>query len=113
MKPPIVVNDNPVSSRSGDVFVYDTVERAERALESYDVDDEALTFFDAEGRLLRLEIVNDSIRLKEVEAKPAHQSLLRNLLVDFFLRVGFSEDWCEKASLSELVDRAQKNFSAE
>ena len=118
MRAPIIVNDNAVKSRAGDVMVYETVESAQRASEPYDVDDQCLTYFDADGRLLRLELDGKTVRLKETEALPTHQSMLCSILKGFFFKVGLEElgltkDWCDNANLDELVDKARQNFLAE
>ena len=111
MKPPIIINDNPDPNKSGDVTVYRTVHLAELSLESYDAGDPSLTIFDAEGQVLQMTLDGDIVRIEESKAKQTDSALLRFVLLDFFLRVGYnklglSKDWSEKATLSDLVDKA-------
>lgn len=54
MKPPIVINESPDPTFSGDLRIYDSVEWAQKAHEPYDADDKYFRIFDSEGRLLKM-----------------------------------------------------------
>ena len=84
MKPPIFV----VVAANGDILAFDSPARAERYVESIDVENgEYLQAFDSEGRLLALEVERPTVRHKfvglesveltpvrlvEKESKPSH-----------------------------------------
>lgn len=112
MRPPIVVNESDKITEAGPLYFFQTVGDAEQYLEPIDVVNEEYFAFDSEGRLLRLTVDDDQARVQisEAGAEPSHEAVLLKLLIDFFLRHGAAEDWCHRATLYDLTQRAIRDY---
>jgi hypothetical protein len=99
MKSPIVVDEH------GSVLFFKSVKDAEKYLEPIDVRNNEYIAYDSEGRLLQLIATTPQITIKDGELRPLHAEALHQLLIQFFLRLGISEDHLKLASLQELVTR--------
>ncbi len=105
MKTPIIVDN------FGELLIFDTVDRAERALEPIDVLEGEYIVYDSEGRLLRALAPNDydRISIKEAENTPQRQKQLRNALIAFLSRLpGEDSEQIVHSSLEELVEKGSK-----
>ena len=113
MKPPIILNESQSMAVPGDVMLFTSFESAVSYLEPIDVENEEYFAFDSEGRLLALSI-NDSTGRIEVasrESKPGHVLELRAVLCGLLSIYGGERlDWCEGASLPDLVAAAADRF---
>ena len=121
MKPPIFVID----ASNGDLLAFDSAAGVERHVESIDVENgEYGRVFDAEGRLLALEVERPTVRHKflglesveltpvhlvERESQPTHSMDLMSALVGALTRVGQPGERA-KAPMSELVEEAFRRF---
>ena len=121
MKPPIFV----VVASNSDILAFDSPARAERYVESIDVENgEYPHAFDSEGRLLALEVERPTVRHKflglesveltpvrlvEKESKPSHAEDLVEALLAAFARVGEPGEHAN-AAMGELVEKALRRF---
>jgi hypothetical protein len=107
MQPPIIVDNK------GDVSIFDSVERAQRYLEPIDVRNDEYVIYDREGTLLRGIIVKHFLA-ERVKLEPASEpgvatTRLRQVLVDFLVRVGtHTEKKLEQLSLEGLLAEMQR-----
>ena len=92
MKPPIIVYD------SGDVLVYESVEHIYRHIGSEPelVNGNERTF-DGEGRLLKLDVIDDQVTVREIEPFVDATAELREILIDFL-------DWALSRTRQSLWD---------
>lgn len=97
-----------VFDRNGDdVGVYSSLGDAEKHLEAIDVRNNEYEAFDAEGRLLRLTVENEAVRITPAENEPGHAAELRDKL-EVFLKATKVPDVTPGASLSQLVSAANQ-----
>ncbi|MBI4950304.1 MAG: hypothetical protein HY955_09195 [Deltaproteobacteria bacterium] len=71
-----------------DVYVYETIEDAQRSLEPWWVKQKEGAVYDAEGRLLRLETDNIRVTIHLEEMEPTHASKLENTLKSYLKAIG-------------------------
>jgi len=102
MKPPIFVYE------PNDLDVFESVRLAERYLEPPDVLDGAYSAYDSEGRLLKLGVSDDGMRvvIHPGEPVPEHAQELRAAIIVLLSAVGVSRQWLDSASLPDLVHKA-------
>ncbi len=116
MKPPIIVSD------PGNIDLFESVQEAERYLETPDVDDGQTMVYNSEGRRLSLEVVTEpstkllgieincirteKIRIGRHESLPVHGNELRQLLIDFLTRVGAAPELFHNTTLEGVLDKA-------
>lgn len=111
MRPPFVLIDS-----TGDIEVFDTVQKLEQYAEPADVLQNEFVAYDSEGRLLSLQVVHvvrgrflkvrlPVVRVVEAEQEPAHRDDLRRSLLRFLVQLGDDETVCEQFSLSDLLSR--------
>ena len=121
MKPPIFV----VVASNSDILAFDSPARAERYVESIDVENgEYPHAFDSEGRLLALEVERPTVhhkflglesveltpvRLVEQESKATHAEDLMSALLAAFARVG-EPGAHANAGMGDLVEEAFRRF---
>jgi hypothetical protein len=109
IKLPIIIDE------FGDVLVFESVEKAESFLEPIDVINDDVIAYDGEGRLLTFSIETgiwfDRVVLHSAEKEPNHAPELRHALVRFLSQLGVSDKWLSRASLSDLVNRAVKEYN--
>jgi len=110
MKPPIIVVYEP-----GDVNIFQSIEDAERYLESPDVDQ--LIAYDSEGRFLDLKVPESKglsflgigvipvtkVTISSAESQPAHIEDLQEILHGLLQHLEVSMEWLEKATLDDLL----------
>jgi len=115
MKPPIIIVDGH------DVSIYDSVEEAQVQLEAIDVRNGEYRAYDAEGRLLAMDIVAEKkrvllgliptdvelVRMSDGEAAPTHERELRKALIAFLVATGSVAEVVDALTTSELVERAK------
>ncbi|MBD3666406.1 MAG: hypothetical protein HUJ16_00475, partial [Kangiella sp.] len=87
MRPPIIVNDSADPETAGDVLVFETIEEAERYLETWFVD-EPHCVYDEQGAPLRLknnssQRGNEKVRITKIEDAPARPEKVRYFLKSF------------------------------
>jgi len=103
MKPPIIVDDH------GDVCIFETLEKAEGGIETYDIRDNACVIYDSEGRLLNGEIEGSlkwgRVVLKPAEESPAHVPELRRVLIGSLIHYGEIESDLQECTLADLVEK--------
>ena len=108
MHPPIIVVDD-------DIYVYETVESAERGMEAWQLRRPGLKIFDRDGRPVRAVIVEkrfwtDIVKLEEEEGAEPQPEELRSILVRFLSHV---DDGAisshQDMSLGQLLSRALKH----
>jgi hypothetical protein len=107
MQPPIIVDDK------GDVSIFDSVEQAQRYLEPIDIRNGEYVIYDREGRLLRGVIVKhflaERVKLEPASEPGAATTRLRQVLVDFLVRVGpRMEKKLDQMSLEDLLAEMQR-----
>jgi hypothetical protein len=110
MKPPIIINDNTRAEKSGDLSVYESIERAERALDYESAQDDQLHVYDSNGLLLRV-VGNADCRgahLEAVEIAPGHKDTLIAILIDFLTKLGEPKVKVDVMTLEELIAAAFK-----
>ncbi len=113
MKPPIIVSD------TGNIYLFRLVQEAETYLEPPDVEDGQTIVHDSEGRRLSLEIVAEAhkflgitisgaekVRIGREESLPIYDNELKQLLIDFLVRVGAAPESFENAALEDVLDKA-------
>lgn len=113
MKLPIIVSD------TGNIYLFRLVQEAERYLEPPDVEDGQTIVHDCEGRRLSLEIVADvhkflgititgaeTVRIGREESLPIYGDELKQLLIDFLVRVGAAPESFDNAALEDVLDKA-------
>lgn len=111
MKPPLILNESGKIDRAGDVGFYRSIVEVLAQIEAIDVENQEYHAFDSEGRLLALSVdENDVILIEEAEAEPSHQQMLRKILIEHFGHLGVLEEWCQAASLSELVEKGINEY---
>ena len=96
MRPPIVLYDK------GDVDLFLTTEDAENAIEIIDVRNQEYVVYDSEGKLLRFRIIERpmvggllrrrDVVLEEAEETASHRQELRNVVRQFLMHSGFSDE---------------------
>ena len=113
MKMPIVIIEH------GDVFMFESVEKAEMALEAIDVKNGEYVAYDGNGYPLALAVVKkersssffgkwiiDGVEISEITNKMNnHASELKRALNDFFKETNNYEDRCESLSLPDLINK--------
>jgi hypothetical protein len=113
MKMPIIIIEH------GDVFMFESVEKAEMALEATDVKNGEYVAYDGNGCPLALTVVKkerpssffgkwiiDGVEISEITNKiDNHASELRRELNGFLKRTNNYEDRCESLSLSDLINK--------
>lgn len=118
MKPPIIVSD------AGNIYLFRSVQEAERYLEPPDVEDGQTIVHDSEGRRLSLEIVAEpSIKLLGLainsietgrigreESLPIHGNELKQLLIDFLVRVGAAPESFDNTTLEDVLGKATQSW---
>lgn len=106
MQPPIIVDGE------GDVLLFDSVKKAEQYLEPIDVRNNRYVVYDAEGRILRGEIVRQflavRVKLVPVSEAGAATAALRHVLIEFLRRTGGSSRKLEELSLQELFSEMMR-----
>ena len=116
MKPPIIVSD------PGNIYLFKSVQEAERYLEPPDVKDSQTIVYDSEGRRLSLEVVSepdtklvgivvsgigiDKVTIGREESLPVNGDELRQVLIDFLVRTGSAPELFYKATLEDVLDKA-------
>lgn len=114
MKPPIIVNDH------GDVSIFQSIEDAERYLESPDVLENRYAAYDSEGRLLTLKapkpetskflgiqlISVDKVAISSDESQPQHSEVLKDVLRKLLKHFHVPPAWLGKATLSDLLTKS-------
>ena len=111
MKPPIVCNDNFRRDMAGDIGFFATLEQALVGLEPDDASDTSIHVFDSEGRLLRLVDRGCRVSIEDDESLPQQADTLQKILVEWFVIMGYSKEWCDAASLEELVAEGVRAFA--
>ncbi|GEM_PF-4876531 len=103
MKLPIIINDNALFDRPGDLCVYDSVKAAELACEPPDADDPSINAFDIEGRALKIVKRDFScVDLVAAEDTPTHGDIVEKLLRTFAER-HLPEIECSGKSVEEVA----------
>lgn len=114
ISPPIFV------AEGNDLAVFETVERAERQVESPDVDDYKV--FDSEGLRLRFlrrteptgrwikSVAIEPVQLVPAEESPSREEL-RALLLRCLVGVGETRSELESLPLGKLISRASERFA--
>lgn len=102
IEPPIIVDE------TGPIYVFQSVEAAERYLEPIDVAKNRYVAFDSQGRLLRLQATSPRVTIEAAEEYPNHAETLRQLLVKFLKDMGLPEVDVIEKSLPELVESSLK-----
>lgn len=98
IEPPIIVDE------TGPIYVFRSVEAAEKYLEPIDVANNRYVAFDSQGRLLRLQATEPRVTIEAAEEYPTHAEALRLLLVEFLKDMGLPEVDVIDKSLPELVE---------
>jgi hypothetical protein len=108
MKTPIIIYEH------GDISFFESVQDVERYLEPIDVKNDEYIAYDSEGRLLQLSVEHrtpvDRVVLSYSETQPMHALELKQILLDFFTRVGVNKEWLSNATLEELSAEGIKNY---
>lgn len=100
IKPPVIVDE------TGPIYIFESVEYAERYLEPIDVEDNRYVAFDSEGRLLRLLPTHPRISIEAAEEVPNHGEVVRELLIQFLKNCGSVDPNLSSLSLQELAKRS-------
>jgi hypothetical protein len=104
MTPPIFVVD------SGDVLIFESVEKAERYLEPIDFKQGGCPIYDSEGCLIQAIITKNKyverIHLKAVDSEPPHLNELRESLIEFLKQVTKEGDVLNCITLNEAVKKS-------
>ena len=100
IKPPIIVDE------TGPIYVFESIEYAERYLEPIDVEDNRYVAFDSAGRLLRLTATPQSVNIEAAEEIPNHGEVARELLIKFLKDCGSTDPQLSSFSLEELARRS-------
>jgi hypothetical protein len=116
MKLPIIV------SVPGDIFIFRSVQEAERYLEPPNVKGGQDVVYDSEGRRLSLEVLLEpdtkllgvtisgtgieKVTIGREESLPVNGDELRQLLIDFLVRVGAAPESFHNATLEDVLDKA-------
>ena len=100
IRPPIIVDE------SGDTFILEPVESAERYLEPIDVEDNIFVAFDSVGRLLRLLPTTPRVTIEAAEEVPNHTEQVRALLIELLKNCRSTEPNLSRLTLSELVQKS-------
>lgn len=64
----------------GDVVVFDSTETAEAYVEPIDVINDEYVFYDAEGRLLSAAVIDNHVKLSQIDLEPKHAIELATIL---------------------------------
>lgn len=107
MKTPIIINAN------GDIYFYDSLEKAELDIEPTDVKNNEYIIYDSEGLLLIPVAVEDPVYdvVKIYASKESRKRELIDTLIDFFSLLGHDSVILRTMSLEELVKLGLKNNS--
>ena len=100
MKLPIIINE------SGDITLYTSVADAEINLEPIDVKDCIYSGYDAEGRLLKIELIGNKVSIKIAESKPSQKRELEELLRRALTIVGRNINEIELGDLNSLIEKS-------
>jgi hypothetical protein len=116
VKPPIII------SEPGNIDLFRSVQEAERYLEPPDVENGRIIVHDSEGRRLSLEVVTEPnttlfgiringigterIKIGSEESLPVHGNELKQLLIDFLVRVGTAPESFHNTTLEGVLDHA-------
>ncbi len=93
IKPPIIIADK----MGNDLSIYPSIEDARQDLEAVDIMNGEYVGYDAEGRLLILDVARekrpilfglfrvpiDTVRIRSFEDEPQHEALLRKTLIQY------------------------------
>lgn len=100
IKPPIIVDE------TGPIYVFESIELAERYLEPIDVEDNRYIAFDSTGRLLRLTSTPRSVTIEAAEEVPNHAERVKELLIDMLRACRCSDPNLSSLTLEELVQKS-------
>lgn len=117
MNAPIVISEH------GDITILDTIEAAERYLETPDVENSEYEIFDSSGNVLspRIEIARGKrlfglfggsskvVRISASSTGICDKERLRAILIHFIRRSGSEFDTSEALPLSDLITKARQS----
>lgn len=93
-------------TESGDLVVYDSVHDARTGMEAVDVEDGRYSGYDAEGRSIRIRVLDGEIIIEPSELAPSHQNELEALIRTMLEKIGHSTAHIPKGDLAQLGTEA-------
>lgn len=117
--PPIIILEG------GDLYIEESLESAEAALEAVDVKDGIYTAYDSAGRLLAVSVTTkqvpifwnlfkattEAVEIKPAELDPSHEGELRTALLNYLNATGKEID-LDKVPTKELIQKTTERISA-
>lgn len=114
MEPPIIVYE------PGDVMIFQSVEDAERYLESPDVLENRYVAYDSEGTFLKLEapqsraiaflgtsvVPVEKVTISSGEPQPSHLEDLKQILRESLEHFSVPREWLQRATLNDLLTKS-------
>ena len=100
MNLPIIAYD------SGDVLVFENKDMAEKYLEPVDIKNNVYVAYDSSGYKLDLSVKGEKVSVCQSTDLKLYAKELKEILFNFFLEIGINQDWCNKASLDELIKKS-------
>lgn len=101
----------------GDVFAFESTERAQYEIEPIDIYRKNCTLYDGEGRLLKAELLGrrswfsgdwTGIKIFSAEKNPEHANELKTILVDYLSDSALPSNSRDKLGLCSLHDLIQE-----
>jgi hypothetical protein len=100
IEPPVIVDEK------GPIYIFESVETAERYLEPIDVEENRYVAFDSVGRLLRIIPTTPVVTIEAAEELSNHAARVRELLIKLLQDCGSTDPKLSNLTLPELVQRS-------